>query len=107
LKSWSCCCRPPSRSCCSYGNQPLIIVPTTLLIAALFRPLRNLLQAIVDRRFYRSRYDAAQTLTAFSAVLRQDVNLDEVRGHLLAAVEETMRPAHAAVWLRADARDDR
>jgi hypothetical protein len=78
---------------------PLVIVATTLLIAALFRPLRNRLQALVDRRFYRSKYDAAKTVAAFGATLRQEVELGALQTHLLDAVEQTMQPTHASVWL--------
>lgn len=83
----------------STAQEPVVIVATTLLIAALFRPLRARLQAGVDRRFYRSKYDAAKTLAAFSATLRQDVNLELLQEHLLDVVEQTMRPAHASVLL--------
>ncbi len=83
------------------GPQPIAIVATTLLIAAVFRPLRNRLQAFVDRRFYRSKYDAAMTVTNFSAKLRQDVDLAALQEHLLAAVEQTMQPTHATIWLAA------
>ncbi len=82
------------------SGSPLAIVATTLLIAALFRPLRARLQAMVDRRFYRRKYDAARTLAAFEGALRREVELAAVRDHLLAAVEETMLPEHAALWLR-------
>lgn len=81
------------------GQQPLIVVATTLLIGALFRPLRARLQSAVDRRFYRSKYDAAKTLTAFSAVVRHDVDLTELSGHLLDVVEKTMQPEHVSLWL--------
>lgn len=81
------------------AQQPVVIVATTLLVAALFRPLRNRLQATVDRRFYRSKYNAARTVDAFSANLRQDVDLATLQGHLLEAVERTMRPTHASVWI--------
>jgi len=82
------------------ATPPLAIVATTLLIAALFRPLRTRLQVAVDRRFYRSKYDAATTLAAFESALRREVELAAVREQLLTAVEETMLPAHATLWLR-------
>lgn len=84
----------------SPGTQQPIVVITTLLVAALFRPLRNRLQATVDRRFYRSKYDAAKTVAAFSATLRQDLDLAMLQDHLLDTVERTMQPTHASVWLR-------
>lgn len=82
------------------AQQPVVVVITTLLVAALFRPLRARLQANVDRRFYRSKYDAVRTVAAFSANLRQDVDLATLQEHLLDAVERTMQPTHAFVWLR-------
>ncbi len=82
------------------SDQPVIVVATTLLIAALFRPLRAQLQAIVDRRFYRRKYDAARTLAGFSGTLRQELDLATLRENLLAAIDETMQPAHASLWLR-------
>jgi len=82
------------------GDNPLVIVISTLAIAVLFQPLRHRLQRVIDRRFFRRKYDAAQTLAAFSATLRHEVDLEQLREELRGVVEETMQPAHVSLWLR-------
>ena len=80
--------------------QPVIIVASTLLIAMLANPLRRQVQAAIDRRFYRAKYDAARTLEGFAGTLRTETNLRELSEQLMAVAQETMRPVSVSLWLQ-------
>lgn len=87
-------------------ESPVILVASTLIIASLFHPLRRNLQKTIDQRFYRRKYDAAKTLQAFSATLRSEVDLNQLREQLVAVVEETIQPTFVSLWLRPPEHDN-
>ena len=87
------------------GSSTLAVTLSTLVVAVAFQPLRRRIQAMVDRRFYRARYDAARTLDAFSARMRGEIDLETLTGDVVSVVREALHPSHATVWLRPSEED--
>ncbi len=88
------------------AQSQLSVVVATLAVAGLFGPLRRRVQAFIDRRFYRGKYDAAKALEAFGAKVRDEVDLDKLTGELVATIDRTVQPAHVSLWLRPPEREN-
>jgi hypothetical protein len=77
-----------------------VVATSTLAVAGLFRPARTRLQGFIDRRFFRSKYDAQQTIADFSAKMREQIDLDSLTNEMAAVVRDTVQPTHVSLWLR-------
>jgi hypothetical protein len=88
------------RALTGQGQNSLVVVLSTLAIAALFGPVRGRVQATIDKRFFRKKYDAARTLAGFAAGARDETDLERLSANLIEVVNETMQPASAGLWLR-------
>jgi hypothetical protein len=80
-------------------NEGIVIVSATLVVAMLFQPLRRGIQNVIDRRFYRQKYDAARTLEAFSVTLHQEIDLEHLNEQIMSVIQKTVQPAHVSLWL--------
>jgi hypothetical protein len=92
------------RALTGQGQNSLVVVLSTLAIAALFGPVRGRVQRAIDRRFFRQKYDAARTLAGFAASARDETDLEQLSEHLVAVVDKTMQPQSVGLWLRATPR---
>jgi hypothetical protein len=82
------------------GESSVTVAGATLVVAALFRPLRQRIQSLIDRRFYRSKYDAEQTIADFSSKLRGEIDLDSLTSEMSAVIRATVQPTHVSLWIR-------